>query len=120
MRTYRTTVNGFQIANKVVDQLIEQLQWFQFEPLPDGEYEITVKEENKKLLNALCGYANPDFDTEDQAESFRSLVDEVFDTTLGKILEIDDGVYEVDIPASIKQDDRYKLILKAFNAGTMS
>jgi hypothetical protein len=50
MKTFSKIVIGEEASNTVAAQLIAASQWFTFEPLPDGEYEFTVKAENARLL----------------------------------------------------------------------
>lgn len=40
-------------ALAVVNGLLARSQWFEFVPLPDGWYEIIVKDENRNLLNSF-------------------------------------------------------------------
>lgn len=54
-RSFYLTVKGEKLATEIVNTLIDKSQWFEFLPLPDGEYEITVKQENQELLETLAG-----------------------------------------------------------------
>ena len=38
---------------EAVYKLIDRFQWFQVNPLPGNEWEVSVKEENEQLLNVL-------------------------------------------------------------------
>lgn len=40
-------------AREVTDFLINESAWFEFMPLPDGEYRITFKEENYHKVRDL-------------------------------------------------------------------
>lgn len=54
MRTYAQTIKGTARAQSVVRALVDASQWFQFEPLPNDVFEITVMAENKALLQRLA------------------------------------------------------------------
>jgi hypothetical protein len=45
MRTKHWIIQGTVRVLKVVSILTKHSQWFQFEPLPDGLYDITIKVE---------------------------------------------------------------------------
>lgn len=49
-KTYSVVVEGDAAALAVVSALAKASVWFTFEPLPDGEYDLTVKVEHKGLL----------------------------------------------------------------------
>lgn len=53
MRTYSLVLLGMEHTKQVVLRLIARSQWFELEPLPDDEWEIKVKEENRELLHSL-------------------------------------------------------------------
>jgi hypothetical protein len=58
MRTFALTVTSLFVAQDIVHDLLVRSQWFQVEPLPDDQYEITVKTENEALLKRLVGSCN--------------------------------------------------------------
>lgn len=63
MNTHAVKVNGEAMAQGVVKALVRDSMWFTFEPLPDDDYEITVKAENKGLLDhivVMATFADPD------------------------------------------------------------
>lgn len=53
MKTYTVTLSGEKMAMGVVSRLVQASQWFTFEPMPDEDYEISVKAENKRMLDQL-------------------------------------------------------------------
>ena len=53
LKTKTIVVEGRAWATAVVTGLVLRSQWFEFEPLPDDEYLITVKVENTGLLDLL-------------------------------------------------------------------
>ena len=53
MRTASLKVLGEAWAGQVACGLIFHAQWFQVTPLPDDEWEFTVKEENAHFLEWL-------------------------------------------------------------------
>lgn len=53
MRTIYGLVSGVPALQHVVNQLIERSCWFAVEPRPGNEWAISVKEENKTLLDKL-------------------------------------------------------------------
>src|SRR5574337_1523371 len=52
MKTVSTVVRGAFNANSLVLKLISESQWFEFEPLPEDLFKITVKVESSHLLAA--------------------------------------------------------------------
>lgn len=50
MRTASKRVSGAAAANALILKLAGASQWFQYEPLPYDEYDISVKAENAHLL----------------------------------------------------------------------
>lgn len=50
LKTNSRTFLTVEVALWVVSRLVNQSQWFMFEPLPDDLYEITVKEEIGYML----------------------------------------------------------------------
>jgi len=52
MKTVKITFSGILIAQNIVNELVVRSQYFVFTPLPDGEYEIEVKEENEQFVKA--------------------------------------------------------------------
>jgi len=55
MRLNSVCVKGEANANKVAAFLVEQSQWFVFDPLPDGYYDFRVKTEYCQHLVAFMG-----------------------------------------------------------------
>ena len=53
MKTYAVTVNGLEFVQAVIARLAYRSQWFSFEPLPDDDYEVTVKVENKSMIDRI-------------------------------------------------------------------
>lgn len=53
MKTFSRQYKGLGKTSTICNELLLRSQWFQVEPLPDGYYEITVKEENTGLLISL-------------------------------------------------------------------
>ena len=53
MKTYTVTVNGLGFVQAVIARLADRSQWFTFEPLPDDDYEVTVKAENKGMIDRI-------------------------------------------------------------------
>ncbi|MCP4541721.1 MAG: hypothetical protein GY832_31705 [Chloroflexi bacterium] len=53
MRKFSKVVQGDDNAYWVATDLVHESQWFEFEPLPDGAYEFTVKGENEQLLGRI-------------------------------------------------------------------
>lgn len=48
--TYTTKVIGVRKVKQLTSKLVARSNWFKFGPLPDGEFEITVKIENQSWL----------------------------------------------------------------------
>ena len=57
MRTTSKIVKGTSLTYGLILRLAGLSQWFQYEPLPDDHYEITVKEEIKHLLDGTAEVA---------------------------------------------------------------
>jgi hypothetical protein len=55
MRELETVSKLFTYSSmlSVVSSLLVKSQWFEVMPLPDGLWEVTVKEENEDLLQTL-------------------------------------------------------------------
>ncbi len=52
METFALTVDA-EILKKVLAKIIDRSQYFSVEPLPDCQYEVAVKVENKVLLEKI-------------------------------------------------------------------
>lgn len=50
LRTKSRVFYTTNVALDVINKLVNQSQWFVFEPLPGDTYEIIVKEENEHML----------------------------------------------------------------------
>lgn len=60
MKTYTAIIRDETVAHMTAKFLVIRSQWFEFTPLPDGEYEFRVKIENQaymeKLVTTLQGF----------------------------------------------------------------
>lgn len=51
-KTETITIAGEPMAALMASRLVAMSQWFQFEPMPDGKYEFTIKQELlQRLIN---------------------------------------------------------------------
>ncbi len=53
MRTYSETYRNERDTRYITNQLFTRSQWFSVTPLPDGEFEVSVKEENRGMLHNM-------------------------------------------------------------------
>lgn len=53
LRVYTVTVTGESLAAKVAARIVLASQWFAMTPMPDEDYEFTVKLENGSFLHEL-------------------------------------------------------------------
>ena len=57
MKTYEGTVYSATGVSVVCLWLIKWSQWFQITPMPDDEYVVTVKYENRHALDGIIRHA---------------------------------------------------------------
>lgn len=53
IKTYTESYRDETDTRRIVDQLFKRSQWFAVTPLPDGEFDVTVKEENRRMLSNM-------------------------------------------------------------------
>lgn len=74
MRTTIIKIQGDQVAVWAALWLATRSQWFSFDPLPDCEYEITVKEEFAILFRTALRVAS-EMPREELFDEMNDLVD---------------------------------------------